>query len=576
MKKFCMPFLICGLSLFAQSEESSIAEVLCHLRVGDHDAALQRCQFAIKVHPLSQPLARHLLKLYAKAGQFEEALALFKQIKEGSPVHGEHDFELLEELAWSALSSTPISLQARLHRLAAAVQTHDARAADWVVEELSSQMAPLRAFAAQQALYFPDEKIKAAIRLRLLAEKDQGVLLRLIRTTAQHKMVEMAPFLKEMAEDGSLGEEEKIMAALVWAFLSSLDNPSIPMEIIKSPLPQMRLAGLGALVEERREEELLSCTELMDDSYLKVRLAYLRSLWQTERVICDDATLKEGFFKLVQSGHPELGLHGSLLLWPYQQEDIASFLDHLLDHSSSKWRFAAVSLLPYFEIAALEKKVINSDDLLLKMNYLISQSYFRTLNEAEKDMIREGICSYHDLLMVDTVSCSPFDLLFSSTLKQHPYISGYPQIMDQMARLYVFNRLFILGDLKAKEALAQFLKKTSSFGSRAAAFFLWKEGEVEGLEILKSTFEESDPEEYDHTAVEAALFLVMSIKDLKAANYLMEHYHHLLWETKATVCEVLGHLGGEEVVCFLFERLCEPGQLLRQKAASSLLMALYH
>lgn len=570
--------LLAGMLIFFRpvvAEASSVfAEVNAHVCIGDYAKACYLCKKALAEAPFDLVMQKQMLKVAADGGRFSQAFAIWQTIKQKEPLDIWTDFDLIEALAWSAMKERSQYSDAMcMEQLKAHVVTHDAKAVELLLEHLKSPSAALRAFAASLSGSFRDLNIRKMILQRLDVESHPMVREALFSAIEQMKMKEAIPSLKAICSSVELSQEEKNRALTVWLLLEDEHFTQLIETVSLNFSPTIRVAALEKVFREANFTLLSQLEKYIEDNNLFVRLIYLRLVMALCQAHELPANLSAHLDQWLESDNPLIALQSAVLLSRINPARVASILDKWFSHANRQVVLSVVTLFPL--TCGMNEPAIGSilkgNDPYIRINYLYSLLQFRDLLPSELEMIRLDLTSIKELVCIEPSGFGPFPILKNSMVPHHPYIAGYPELVDQMARMHILNQLFIRGDLAARDTLAELLHSKQQLKG-FSAYLLWGEGDFFGAEILKTFLNDPDEE----VACEAALFLAMQQQDEGAVSKMIECYPKVRFELKEAICKALGQIGSKEAIAFLLERLQDPHQKLRQTVASSLIIALYH
>ena len=560
--------------LFGHDQSTYFERISAHLIVGDLDGALQDNARALALYPTSDALQEMMIRVYSARGECGKALELWKLRHIDNPYDPKGDFSLVEALAWGVLQGG--GQGSEMHRLMAligAYLTQDHRAVDALIEQLHSSNAMLRAQAAKMASGYRDGRLQKELFNRFLREKNWFVRLELINTIGRLHIVRARAKLKEIVASDRTGSEER--AAAITALVEMTETLEVD-ELEK--LCNSNRAGLRSLAcslalhfhQVQALDQIFAC---LNDASPEVRVMALNTIHLLDCGL--DSEQQKSILALIEDLHPQVAITAAWVGFALDPAASKLALERwIFDTDSSTARFAAGALAVSGAEAskfALEMLDAHSDPIV-RANLAIGLLRAHVHEDRAKLALKELLGDDDLQLMFDHSHNPMIRVLESNEVRHVPHIHNYPQIVDSLTRIELLSMLSVAGCDDSKELMAGFLKTKMHIIIGSAAQMLIEEGDLDVIEVIRDLLDDPD----DRIAIQAALVLAFVGKETEMVSRLTAAYDRAGWEMRLTILEALGHLGAQEVVPFLLEKMNEPFRLIRIVAASSLIQCLYH
>ncbi|HEY4255486.1 MAG TPA: HEAT repeat domain-containing protein [Chlamydiales bacterium] len=571
-----IPLLLGAFSLAASipTVDEGIRRVHSHLLLDDPGAALREAEGLSSRFPQSKEAAGVLVEALSAAGLEESALAQWTTLSARYP-DLIADRNLLEEMSWGVLKKGLQSNQhgIRLSSLIGIYLTRDVRAVPVLVKMMRDSNAIVRSVAVQMAGDYGDAPLRDEVARIMAEEKVWMVRIQAMQTAGRLRMKNVAPQLQLLVQSEKTMAEERQVA--ISALLNIWEEAS-PEEIRK--LAQSNRAGLRHLacaiathfqVKEVRSEILT----LLSDTNSDVRVAALNALGLCYKEMMNPAEIRDALKPRLEENDPAVAITAAWVVTLFDPLlGTKAFTKWLQDPMAENRRLAAAALAATGDRGATlaAQTLQTSSDPYVRANVSFGLIGQRQEVKAACDCLYEFLTQEKRMWMWDSRQNALFQVLAPSQVRYVDQVPNYPESIDQMTRLQLVSMLAVVGDVRAIDALKNFLEKRKWSITGVAAATLLQEGDETSLEVVRKLLEDPSP----HIRLQACLVLAMYGKDETVLKELQGAYPGADFECKLHILEALGNVGSQESFSFLVGVLHEPFPLLRVAAAAALIQGL--
>lgn len=572
---------------FPEFSQKSAEETLLERRIssyqmiGDLDTAVRVAKNAVKQFPASRALQEALIRaLSAKAGGELEAIYAFQKYQEQfgqDPINGDKNAEIMEVVAWSAMSKGAHSgmLMTHIVSMIGAAMTRDTQAVNVLLEAMRSQNSMIRSVAIELSVYLQDVKLQDEIRRLFNEENVWQVRLEVIRAFGSMYMLDRKEALQDIVANEHSTIEEKWAA--IGALIHMLEKVSHEdvVALATSHRAGLRQLACEIIAQFDLHNEIELVAPLLSDSRADVRLTALNTLGLLRVQQLKGQPIAEIIKPALNDSQPAVAITAAWLCTLSSPEEGQAVLSRWInDETPETRRLAAAALASTgkYGLQLSRKMLREHQDPFVRANIALGLIGQRVDTLLAAQTIHTLCQNDHSKWMWAAEDNSLFRVLGPSRLRHQDHIPNYPEVVNQMTRLELMSILAVIEYPGAQEAVKQFLKERSWGITGIAAVTLLEEGDEVALDIVRALLKDDDPK----VRVQAALGLALWGKDPSAATVLEQAYPEADRELKIKILDALGRIGSRESIPFLLDILQEPFPTLRILAASALVQCLNH
>ncbi len=565
----------------ALTEEERARRVYDHLTIQDMASAVAEANEAVAQYPESGPLLEAQVTAMAANGQENGALEAWERYVELFPdkqVPGKDpNTLLLEKLSWGVLNKGARSPAPSMQFLSivGAVMTSDANAIDIVKAGMTGSHSILRGLSVQVSSYLRDSELQDEL-LRLLKEEPVwAVRMLAIRASGEMRFQKAYPFLEDiLSRDGTMLEEKIAAVEAVVNILDNIDRTNIE-RLAKSDRSGLRWLACGLVTQFDRVEDVDLIVPLISDPQSIVRVSALHALGALRVKEVDGYSAEELIAPRLKDSDSSVAITAAwamTLINPFAGQE--ALKEWLASPESTIRRFAAAALAATgkYGVSLAAKVLEEHEDPYVKANVALGLVGQRVQTDKACGVLFTFVTTHKEPLMWSSEGGEGFRVLAPSDITHNDMMPQYPEVVNQMTRLEVFNLLAIVQYPKALEAIRDFLREKMWGVTGIAAQTLLQEGDETALSLVRVLLKEEDRK----LRVQAALALAMWGRDPEAIQTLQDAYSSADRDLKLKLLEALGHIGDRKSIPFLVGVLHEPFQGLRIVAATAIIQCINH
>ncbi len=553
------------------NEEQDIRNIYSHFQIGDYDSALTEAKHAYQRYPESEKIQEARISALAYAGNDDEAIHLFKQDHKC-----QENFKLIETLSWAILQKSKDSLQQDVNATAlmAAFLTHDVRAVEFILEQMSSSNAYLRALSIQLATQYRDQVLVEKLKRLLVEEKVWFVRLEVLKALGIMEVKESKePLKKILTSPRSTAEEKGAAISSLVSIYDGIEDDELG-QMLTSKRAGLRQFACHIVSHLDLKKHVFKIQTLLDDACSDVRVAALDTF---ALMGLEDLSLPvlEKIQMLMEDPSPVVSITAAWLSTRFIPDLATEFLKRkIFSEDDNTRRLAAFALANSGKVGLrfIKEALHLSPDPYVRMNLALGMLGHIDDNQFICEALYSFLMTNHSKVMWSSLGNPLFQILAPTNVIHVPQISRFPTMVDQLTRLEVLNRLAILDFEKAKEVLTNFLNNNIIGVTYAASTTLLREGGEAAVTTLTNLLHVDAA----NVRVQAALVLALSGESSIAVEVLQGCYHAVDREMKLEILHALGQIGDKKSIPFLIDLLAQSHQILKAIAASALIQCVYH
>lgn len=561
-----IPLLILAASL---PEGECLQRISSHQLIEDYKSALFEAKQGVQNNPSSRLLREEEIIAYFKSGQEKEGFKAWEKFSQDFQNPYQSD-RLLEEMAWGVIFSGSCSSSPMTRGIAmlAAHFSQTARGVKLLVANLHDSNALIRAMALKLSSGMRDQKLKEVVFEQFQKETVWSVKLEAIQAVGVMKIKEAEAPLKELVASSIHTKEERGAALTALAHLMDQPDEKDCRELLLSNRVGLRLLGCELIARHELVKAIPLLFPLLKDNQGEVRFAAAQTLGILR---AQEAML--GLQGLLDDPIPDVALAAAWALTVLNSSVGESCFFHYLSDQEEEVRcFAAGCLAATGErgISLMQRVFQVTQDPLVKLNVglgLIGQRI-----EVKKAASSLAHVLIHDKEPLMWLEKGIFRAVAPSTVRYREDVPQYPEMVNQETRLALIQILTFIHDIRAKEAMRQFLERRIVSLTAPAMALILTEGDEEALSVVRPLEEDSDLK----VRSQAILILALWGREEKTLRQLEALYQEAPRALKEHILEALGQIGDKSSLPFLVAKLREPNQHLRMIAAAAVIQCINH
>jgi HEAT repeat protein len=563
--------LFLPLSLFGDSELFA-RRMQVHLVLGDWKGGILESEKALKEYPEEPLVLEWAIHCFAAAGEHEKMMRLWQQY---AHLFCEQAYkrDLLEKISWAILKkgSEMGGKQSQLISLLGAGLTQDRLAIPFLLSGMRNSSALIRSLAVQLAAFYSDEPLREEMKRLFVEESNQDVRQEVLLALGSLNCKELIPEM--IAIIGSRQRTTQERKAAIEAILEMQESLSLSeiAILVKSERAGLRELACEVVAQWEIDEALPLIMPLILDSQPDVQVAALRAVGLFSFKKKELPELEKITDLATHAKNPQVAVTAAWILLLSQGTE--GPMELWLQHPRPLARALAAAAIAHAgeKGSALANKYFKRhEDPYVRANLALALLFWRENCEAAAHEIDLFLQNQKEPCEIKEVA--HFSLLHKSTLKHHPLIPNYPEVVNQTARLNLINLLALLEYPDAIETLKRFFTEKQWQVTGLAAEFLLGEGDESATALIKELLHHSNRE----LQREAAFVLATWSKDPDAVPVLLELYPQSTREMKIKILETLSRVQDSRIIPFLMAQLNDRSQLIRMMIASILIQTLNH
>ena len=559
-----------------------------HLVLFDPKSALAEVNQALTCchndEALKLELLRFKIRCHARLGDEKAMLQALNEYSILFPAARE-DPVLLEEIAWAtikkgALDSSPLI---RSEATLAAFYSQAAQGVPILQGMLCDQNIQIRLFALFLASHLRDEVLEQKVLQMLINDTTPYVRSACIETLGKMRSKKAVIHFRKLLADESTTHTDTyaIIQALSQVILhTTRENLTT---LVKSPHSSLRALACGLVFHQDMPASDL-IVELIKDSSIDVKMLALQTLGaiKQERLL-EDEKLKNYVVSLLQETSPYISINAAFLILTssHHQTSVHALgkatLEKWLSNKNQQYARLAAASVAYSGKAGIvlsEKWIDASSDHYVKLNLALHLIKQRKSTDKAAKILEECLSSVKE--RIDYRQDGLFTSIAPSQEVHQASHFRYPETKDLACRLDLYGCLATCNFPELQEKIASFLKgkdADKSWGiTGMTALLLIQEKDDAAFDVLEKLLDDESLE----VRLQAAFILASCRQDEKSLNILQESFLKAKRELKELILVGIGAIGSKTSLPFLTQALDEPSQVLRLRAASSILQCLYH
>lgn len=557
------------------SKEDFLQKSIAALSVHDYPQALSICEKAQKEFPESVKIMPLMIRILAESGQTDQGLSCLAEYAKDKDI--KETFGLMESLAWSVLQKhRETSVMNKMASLWGACQTNDARATSFLLDAMYSTNVLLRANAVRLSARYNDKSLQKEVLRLLKEEQNWFVRMQAIQTAGNMQLKEAEDFLRRMIDSKFVQSEQRMNAIQALTHIKDSISREEIQNLLQSTHAGFRELGVQFIKQFDRTDLFKDLSGLLGDSSLSVLINTLYTLGTMGLNKSDLRSIENNLTFLAKEERKNVSLLAAWLLLQTDVENGRPFLEKaLFSPNLDQKRFAAsilggASKMPPSRLEYLFEHI---EDSFAKANFCMGLLKQRVLVDKASLYLEKFLQEQKNPIMLQPKSGFHLFLQIAPNMVSHSLdIPKYPQLVDQVSRLYLINLLSRVEFAGTKDLIKQFLRKHLWGITQIASQVLLQEDPIEAIEIVKELLNDENKE----VRIQAALALAFYGKDPSCSKHLIDMYPQVSWEKKINIIEALGAVGDRNSIPFLLKEMKEPFHIAKTVCATSLIQCLYH
>ncbi len=572
-----------------ENEKNSVSKrIRSHLVLFDPKSALQEVNQALVCCGDNEALKIELLRFKIRChARLSDEKAMLQTLNEYSILfpRAREDHALLEEIAWAtikrgALDSSPLI---RSEATLAAFYSQDAQGIPILQCMLCDQNIQIRLFALFLASHLRDEMLEQKVLQMLVSDPTPYVRSACIETLGKMRSRKAVTHFHKLLKDENTTHTDTYAIIQALSQVSSHTTHENLTTLVKSPHSSLRALACGLIFHQDMQAGDL-IIELVKDSSIDVQMLALQTLGAIKQEnLLENETLKEYVISLLQEASPHISLNAAFLILAsvHQNDRLHALgratLERWLSHKNQHYARLAAACVAHSGKAGIvlsEKWIDASSDHYVKLNLALHLIKQRKSTDKAAKILEECLSSIKE--RIDYRQDGLFTSIAPSQEMHQAAHFRYPETKDLACRLDLYGCLATCNFPELQEKIASFLKgkdADKSWGiTGMTASLLIQEKDEAAFEVLEKLLDDESLE----VRLQAAFILASCRQDEKSLKILQESFSKAKRELKELILVGIGAIGSKASLPFLTQALDEPSQVLRLRAASSILQCLYH
>ncbi|MDF2577487.1 MAG: conserved putative secreted protein [Chlamydiales bacterium] len=556
-------------------EDRIIKRIDLHFIVKDYDSARIELTEALQGSPHSAALWKRKVDLCCFLKQENKAFECLDQLLKLDP-NSLYKQELLEKIAWvSIIKGTEAhQLKTQVFGLISAALTQQSQAAELIKACLHSYNYTVRRLGVYLAGNCGYAELSKEIIELLRKEKNLEVLEETMHAIGLLSIEEAAPIIKELLlkrDNLPLKIRKEGMRALV-QLLKHLPSNELSV-LLKNEASLMRQLACEIIIEYPQQDLIPVILPLTNDRSSEVRVAALTAVGIADIPL----NQLEDVLKHLQLAANDIDYRVAITAnWALARLGQSCGLNGLKDWL--KQEQSAIRLLAAAALAAIGPIAQNAmaEQVDLHTDPYVRANLGLGLIGQRSNLFKAGqhisqVLHSTEQIMIDEETHPIFSILKPSKIALHPFIENYPEVINQITRLNLLNRLSIINFPEFRPLLEKFLKSAQLCINSVSALTLLEEGDDNIVTAIREFLSSSNRK----VAIQAALVLALWNQDEQAMLLLQKSYATCDYSTKLQILETIGYTKSSYTIPFLTEVVrLSPFPTLRLVAASSLINSL--
>ena len=407
----------------------------------------------------------------------------------------------------------------------------------------------------------------------LRSEQDYEVKLALLEAIGKMKIRQAQPeVLKILMNDRSSAEQQE-MAVKSLVYLNETADKSTIIHFLEHPRAGLRRLGALLVLYNENIEEAHLLIPLLTDTHVEVRKSALLSLGGLRIREIEGQAIAHYITPLFKDPSSDVQILAAWVLMLNTPKEGQTILRPWLENEDETVRSFATAVLAHagkYGFPLTLQLFRETNDSYIKINLARALIRQGIQSEIAADALFLGLSQSKERWMKK--EWGQFEAIVPCEVSHRADIPNFPEAVNQITRLEIFNELALIHYQGALQGIIQFLKERPWGISGAASSLLLTEGNEESLALIRQLLK--DPSE--KICLQAALILGLWGHDPEALNTLQFAYKKALRAQKEQILEALGQIGDASTIPFLAKIFEESYQTLRIFAAAAMLQTLYH